>query len=238
MALNSDPAGTIIYIAGPMTGYENYNYEEFNAIEGGLRLQGYEHIKNPARHFNGQQDLPWSIYIDAAINSLMDSNVLVVMAGWQDSIGATLEVLVALGAGHAIYTVIKEQDGRYEYRAWDVDDRRAMVGMILGIDRQQTEVKRGKQQPHEEAAELVNGARQANYGHPLDNFTGTAGIWNGIIHKKLITPLTAEDVALCMVGVKLSRETHVPKRDNLVDAHGYLMTYQMVKDERVRRGQS
>ena len=236
MALDRDPAGTIAYIAGPMTGRDNYNYDAFNAIEGDLRLQGFEYVNNPARHFNGDQGLPWTVYIDAAMNSLLESNVLLAMSGWQDSIGATLEVLMALGCGHDIYTVISNQDG-YEYREWDVDDRRAMVGVLVGINRHIEDRREAENLPHEEAAQLVHGARQANYGHPVDNFTGTAGIWNGIIHKKLKEPLTAEDVALCMVGVKLSRETHVPKRDNLVDAHGYLMTYQMVKDERIRRAE-
>lgn len=238
---------TPIYIAGPMTGYEDFNYPAFHAIEDDLRKHGYTLVNNPARHLNGEQHHPWSDYIEVAIQALIYSSVVVVLRGWQNSIGASLEVAIALSIGHTIYTAIPNDDGTYDYRPWSVDDRRAMVGVLLNVtprvaspsgygDEAPTS-ENSDVPPHIEADQLVNGARQANYGHPLDNFTGTAGIWNGIVHKKLKEPLTAEDVALCMVGVKLSRETHVPKRDNLVDAHGYLMTYQMVKDERIRRAE-
>lgn len=231
---------TPIYIAGPMTGYDDFNYPAFHAIEDDLRKHGYKLVNNPARHLNGEQHHPWSDYIEVALQAVLYSKALVVMHGWQHSVGATLEVLVALSIDHPIYTAGLNFEDVYEYRAWDVDDRRAMIGALIGMSKRANTDNREVESdvpPHIEADQLVNGARQANYGHPLDNFTGTAGIWNGIVHKKLKEPLTAEDVALCMVGVKLSRETHVPKRDNLVDAHGYLMTYQMVKDERIRRAE-
>ncbi len=38
-----------------------------------------------------------------------------------------------------------------------------------------------------------------------------------------------------MVGVKISREVNTHKRDNLVDAAGYLRTLEMLIDERARR---
>lgn len=229
-----------IYIAGPMTGYEDFNYPAFHAIENDLKTRGYKFVNNPARHFNGEQHHQWSDYIKVALQAVLDSKALVVMYRWQHSVGATLEVLAALSIDHPIYTAVLNPENVYEYRPWDVDDRRAMASALIGMSMRAKPDNREDEldvPPHIEADQLVNGARQANYGHPLDNFTGTAGIWNGIVHKKLKEPLTAEDVALCMVGVKLSRETHVPKRDNLVDAHGYLMTYQMVKDERVRRAE-
>lgn len=231
---------TPIYIAGPMSGYDDFNYPAFYAVEDDLKRHGYKLINNPARHFNGEQHHPWTDYIEVALQAVLHSRALVVMQGWQHSVGATLEVLVALSIDHPIFTAGLNFENAYEYRAWDVDDRRAMIGALIGMSKRANTDDREVESdvpPHIEADNLVNGARQANYGHPLDNFTGTAGIWNGIVHKKLKEPLTAEDVALCMVGVKLSRETHVPKRDNLVDAHGYLMTYQMVKDERVRRAE-
>jgi hypothetical protein len=45
---------------------------------------------------------------------------------------------------------------------------------------------------------------------------------NVLLASKLSKDLGPEDVALFMVAVKLSRECHEPKRDNLVDAAGYL----------------
>lgn len=86
----------------------------------------------------------------------------------------------------------------------------------------------------QEAHRLVHGDRGADYGHPLDDFTKTAALFNTLRG----TTLTAEDVALFMVCVKLSREANRHKRDNLVDACGYLETLTMVMEERERRGKA
>jgi len=83
----------------------------------------------------------------------------------------------------------------------------------------------------EEAQRLVHGDRGEDYGHPLDDFTKTAKIWSAILGIEV----TPEQVSLCMIGVKISRQVNKPKRDNLVDAAGYAETTQMVIDERARR---
>lgn len=83
----------------------------------------------------------------------------------------------------------------------------------------------------EEAQRLVHGARQTDYGHPLDDFTKTAAMWSAILG----TPVTAEQVGLCMIAVKISRQCNLPKRDNMTDAAGYAATVQMVVEERARR---
>jgi hypothetical protein len=70
----------------------------------------------------------------------------------------------------------------------------------------------------DEAAQLVNGDRQRDYGHPKDNLARIASLWSGILDR----PVTAKEVGLCMVALKLAREVATPKRDNIVDAAGYL----------------
>lgn len=83
----------------------------------------------------------------------------------------------------------------------------------------------------QEAEHLVHGQRGVDYGHPLDDFSKTALIWQAIlgIH------VTPEQVGLCMVGVKISRQCNRPKRDNLVDGAGYFETVNMIGIERARR---
>lgn len=73
-----------------------------------------------------------------------------------------------------------------------------------------------------EAHGLVHGDRQATYGHPAVDFARTAALANVLLAHRLDTDLGPEDVAMFLVCVKLSRECHEHKRDNLVDACGYL----------------
>ena len=83
----------------------------------------------------------------------------------------------------------------------------------------------------DEAKELIYGARQGAYGHPFDDFSKTGLIWQAILG----VPVTPEQVALCLVGVKISREVNKHKRDNLVDGAGYFGTLELVVQERERR---
>ena len=47
--------------------------------------------------------------------------------------------------------------------------------------------------------------------------------------------ITPEQVGLCMIGVKLSRQCNKPKSDNMVDAAGYAETVDWVLEEKERR---
>ena len=69
-----------------------------------------------------------------------------------------------------------------------------------------------------EAHRLVNGDRDKSYGGWEEDFTRTAKLASIMTKKEL----TAVDILKIMVAVKLSRSTQRYKRDNLVDACGYL----------------
>lgn len=100
------------------------------------------------------------------------------------------------------------------------------------MKRQTTHSERNHMKPIDssiatEAVKLVTSDRQASYGHPSQNFGDTARLWSVILN----TEVTAEQVALCMVQVKIARELHAPKRDNLVDAVGYILTYDACQEQ-------
>lgn len=91
--------------------------------------------------------------------------------------------------------------------------------------------------PLDTAKGLVDGARQKDYGHPLDDFTKTAAFWTAILSPILKEgcQVTPKQIALCMIGVKLSREVNREQEDNLVDMAGYVQTAWMVDEEIKRR---
>ena len=72
---------------------------------------------------------------------------------------------------------------------------------------------------HEAGA--ITSQRQRAYGHPVVNFQRIADFWNIQLANKLSAPITARDVGLMMISVKLAREIHAPARDNLIDIAGY-----------------
>jgi hypothetical protein len=79
----------------------------------------------------------------------------------------------------------------------------------------------------DEAQRIVGGDRAKAYGHPLTDFQRTALIWEAVLGIK-VDPY---QVALCMIGVKVSRECNARKRDNAVDIAGYAQTLSMVNDK-------
>lgn len=82
-----------------------------------------------------------------------------------------------------------------------------------------------------EALRVTGTTRQENYGHPLANHVRIADLWNGFLRAKVtgadgelvINPTVLEpaDVAMMMILLKVARELHTPKRDNLTDGAGY-----------------
>lgn len=79
----------------------------------------------------------------------------------------------------------------------------------------------------EEAQGLVYGDRNKDYGKVKDNFKTIADLWSVVLNAKV----TPEQVALCMVQVKIARQMFKPKRDNLVDGAGYFATIEKMEKE-------
>lgn len=99
------------------------------------------------------------------------------------------------------------------------------VAEAIGIQVLDAETLRPYREPITiEAHRLVGGARQNDYGHPYHDFARIASLWSAV----LSTKITPQQVALCMIQVKVSRECNRPKRDNAVDIAGYAETLDMV----------
>jgi hypothetical protein len=69
----------------------------------------------------------------------------------------------------------------------------------------------------QEAEQAIYSDRAADYGTVTSNFNTIAELWSTVLK----TPVTPEQVGLCMIQVKVAREMYKQKRDNLVDIAGY-----------------
>lgn len=74
-----------------------------------------------------------------------------------------------------------------------------------------------------EAAELIVGQRQQDYGTPQDNFERMAKLITIIIEENLRTntPISARQAADIMIVTKVARTVNSPTRDSYVDIAGY-----------------
>lgn len=85
------------------------------------------------------------------------------------------------------------------------------------------------------AEALINGDRQQDYGDKLQNFAQIAMLWQGLLATKLkvTSAITPEDVALCMMAVKMARLAKSPDhKDSILDIAGYAGCYDKLQAER------
>lgn len=75
----------------------------------------------------------------------------------------------------------------------------------------------------QEAHAIINGERKQTYGDGTNGMQGVADQWGLYLKQKYgFTQLTAEDVCWMMSDLKKYRQMHKSKRDNVVDAAGYI----------------
>lgn len=85
----------LIYVSGGMTGYELFNFPEFNRVAELLRRRGYAVI-NPAD--KGIIDgWTWADYLKYDLAQVIRCDGVATLDGWQHSKGARLECTVAEG---------------------------------------------------------------------------------------------------------------------------------------------
>lgn len=194
-----------VYLAGPMRGYDQFNFPAFHEATKVLRKAGFD-VLSPAEHdedngfdpslnslegFNMEEAFRWDV------ECVLSCECVVVLPGWEKSSGASLEVAIARAIGTPV-------------RAYPSLDKVEPMKVPESIA--------------QEAHRLVNGDRQACYGHPADDFARTAALWNGAFGWQV----RPQDVGIAQVLVKVSREMNAHKRDNLVDIAGYAATLELV----------
>lgn len=95
--------GKRIYIAGPMTGIENYNHAAFNAAAKMLRAEGWI-VENPveiAAQFGTVEELEGNVrqlgrVMNHEIEILRQCDAIYLLHGWEKSEGATTELFHAI----------------------------------------------------------------------------------------------------------------------------------------------
>lgn len=184
-----------------MTGMPGHNYAAFHEAETRMRNDGCD-VVNAARHFDGDTDRDYAEYMRADVAELVDPSVTV--------------VFMLLGWRNS-------NGARLEHA----------IASNLGLRMIYQGGASEMASPIEtEAQGLVrNGARQAVYGNPRSDFQRTAGIWSGSLSAKLREPITPEDVALMMAGLKMSRLAASPgHRDSIVDLIGYAICFDRLSE--------
>ncbi len=86
-----------IYVAGPMSGYEQHNFPLFNHYAARLRSLGYD-VVNPV-DINPDPGTPWEECMKKDIVQLLTCDSVAVLPGWECSRGASLEVSIAKALG-------------------------------------------------------------------------------------------------------------------------------------------
>lgn len=183
-------------------------------------------------HWLRQHNVPYdslSFVQNIADKALLELDVLI------DDKVENIENWTSAGRHAVIYHQAWNQ--HYQGRGIRCYNPRHVAAAVRTIAQWKDEAKEEAERPEtilQEAQRLVHGDRGVDYGHPIEDFTRTGRIWGAVLG--LDRDVTPNEVALCMVGVKMSRETHSPKRDNRVDGAGYMETLDMVVQKQQERG--
>lgn len=86
-----------VYIAGPMTGYKDFNFPAFTAAAKDLRDRGFD-VLNPVE-IAPEQGKSWAYYMRKDLAEMLTCDAIYLLKGWHESKGASLEKHVAEALG-------------------------------------------------------------------------------------------------------------------------------------------
>lgn len=86
---------SVVYVAGPMTGYESYNRPAFKAAADHLAMHGHI-VLNPAVLPIGLSE---ASYMCIALSMLQQADIIYLLDGWELSKGAQAEYSLAIKLG-------------------------------------------------------------------------------------------------------------------------------------------
>ena len=221
--------GKRVYLAGPMSGIKDFNFPAFHNAASDLRDLGVV-VFSPAEEGYGDGDPEtgetpteeeYRKFLATDVEYIVrHAQAVVVLPGWETSRGAKLEVQTA---NYLRLPVVEWETGRtlYPFEIRKMIDpppppRPAPPDNVLRI-----------------ADRLVDGDRQADYGHPLDDFSKVSNMALALWGRG---PQSPEEHAIYMMLVKIARLANSPDQyDSVVDIAGYAKTYEMVLNERELR---
>lgn len=90
-----------VYLSGPMSGHEDFNYPAFRFKEAEINRQPGRIALNPARTV-GEHSWTWQQWMRAALKLQMDADVVHMLPGWRKSRGARIERRLALILGQRV----------------------------------------------------------------------------------------------------------------------------------------
>jgi nucleoside 2-deoxyribosyltransferase len=108
-----------VYLAGPMRGYNEMNFPEFNRVARIWREYGHK-VFNPAETDGGDLTKPRPYYLRKDLIELAKTEALILLVGWSFSPGARMEVTIAMELELPVYfshDVVCSADLGYE-RLW------------------------------------------------------------------------------------------------------------------------
>ena len=206
-----------------MQGIEDRNRPAFDTAAALLRKETEYpwDVINPAEFFGGATHLPRTEYLREAARFIAGAGAVVLLSGWQDSPGVAFELDLADGLG---------------IPAFEFKDYFHHVTQGLPLPEPVTRTHSVSNGPLDmpaeippradvlhEAADLITGDRNAQYGPPTQDFQRSADAMTAMGYRaNLDQPIRPNDVAILVALVKISRLQHSPeKRDNWTDLAGY-----------------